>query len=71
MRIWLAHIDLISKCLLKIHQILDQIVKGIKMDKLLLKIHLIFCEFDRSYAGGLESENQESRFHILKNLKIY
>lgn len=52
------------KCLLKIHQILEQIVNSIKLDKLLLKIHLIFCEFDRMNNGGLESENQTDQMII-------
>lgn len=52
------------KCLLKIHQILEQIVNSIKLDKLLLKIHLIFCEFDRMNKGSLESENQTDQMII-------
>jgi len=51
------------KCLLKIHQILEQIINEIRVDKLLLKIHLIFCEFDKSIYG-LEPENQTDQMII-------
>jgi len=51
------------KCLLKIHQILEQIINQLKIDKLLLKLHLIFVEFDQT-NGGLESDNQTDQMII-------
>jgi len=51
------------KCLLKIHQILEQIIDQIKIDKLLLKVHLIFCDFEQT-NGGLESENQTDQMIV-------
>lgn len=57
------------KCLLKIHQILEQIIKQVKVDKLLLKIHLIFLQIDKT-NHGLDSENQTDQMIIrfIKNL---
>ena len=51
------------KCLLKIHQILQQIISNIKIDKILLKLHLILCEFEKKNFG-LESDDQTDQMII-------
>jgi hypothetical protein len=62
--------QLAIKCLIKIHQILNKIINSIKLDRILLKLHLIICDFDRNNIAGLETQGQMDQM-IIKFIKNF